>query len=102
MCRPRLWVKIIKYWVTSGRKDDIVIRLPLNYLLFPLSGGKAANGLRIQLGCAKSFNPEAVYAALIADTPVPQSELDKIEWVMQHQTMLPTAMSRCTGWGRQR
>lgn len=43
----------------------------------------------IQLGY-KSFNLEAVRAALIADTPVPQSELNKIEWVMQHQTMPPT------------
>lgn len=47
MCRPRLWVKIIKYWVISGRKDVIiVIRLPLNCLLFLFSGGKAVNGLR--------------------------------------------------------
>ncbi|SQJ36039.1 cytochrome c peroxidase [Salmonella enterica] len=37
MCRPRLWVKIIKYWVISERKDVIiVIRRPLNYLFIPL------------------------------------------------------------------
>jgi cytochrome c peroxidase len=42
----------------------------------------------IQLGY-KSFNLESVRAALIADKPVPQSELNKIEWVMQHQTMPP-------------
>ncbi len=37
MCRPRLWVKIIKYWVISGEKDVIiVIRLPSDYLLFLL------------------------------------------------------------------
>ncbi|VDZ97134.1 cytochrome c peroxidase [Salmonella enterica subsp. enterica] len=86
-----LWVKIIKYWVISGRKDVIiVIRLPLNcpfYSSFPVA--KQLMDYDIQLGY-KSFNLEAVRAALIADTPVPQSELNKIEWVMQHQTMPPT------------
>lgn len=89
--QARLWVKIIKYWVISGRKDVIiVIRLPLNclfYSSFPVA--KQLMDYDIQLGY-KSFNLEAVRAALIADTPVPQSELNKIEWVMQHQTMPPT------------
>lgn len=68
----------------------IVIRLPLNclfYSSFPVA--KQLMDYDIQLGY-KSFNLEAVRAALIADTPVPQSELNKIEWVMQHQTMPPT------------
>ncbi len=67
----------------------IVIRLPLNYLLFLFPVAKQLMDYDIQLGY-KSFNLEAVRAALIADTPVPQSELNKIEWVMQHQTMPPT------------
>src|SRR5699024_10146389 len=33
---------------------------------------------------------EAARAALISGEPVPQSELNKIEWVMQNQTMPPT------------
>lgn len=43
----------------------------------------------IQLGY-KSFNLEAVRAALVADKPVSQSDLNKIEWVMQYDTMPPT------------
>lgn len=43
----------------------------------------------IQLGY-KSFNLETVRSALIEDKPVPQSDLNKIEWVMQHETMPPT------------
>lgn len=57
------------------------------YSSFPVA--KQLMDYDIQLGY-KSFNLEAVRAALIADTPVPQSELNKIEWVMQHQTMPPT------------
>ncbi len=37
-----------------------------------------------------SFNLEAVRSALIDDRAVSQSDLNKIEWVMQHQTMPPT------------
>ena len=43
----------------------------------------------IQLGY-KSFNLEAVRAALVVDKPVSQSDLNKIEWVMQYDTMPPT------------
>lgn len=43
----------------------------------------------IKLGY-KSFNLEAVRAALLADKPVSQSDLNKIEWVMQYETMPPT------------
>lgn len=38
----------------------------------------------------KSFNLEAVRSALIKDSAVSQSDLNKIEWVTQHQTMPPT------------
>lgn len=37
-----------------------------------------------------NLNPEAVRAALLADKPVSQSDLNKIEWVMQYETMPPT------------
>ncbi len=43
----------------------------------------------IKLGY-KSFNLEAVRAALLANKPVSQSDLNKIEWVMQYETMPPT------------
>lgn len=43
----------------------------------------------VQLGY-KSFNLQSVRTSLIDDKPVSQSELNKIEWVMQHQTMPPT------------
>ncbi|XPE53522.1 heme-binding domain-containing protein [Shigella flexneri] len=43
----------------------------------------------IKLGY-KFFNLEAVHAALLADKPVSQSNLNKIEWVMQYETMPPT------------
>ncbi len=79
----------------------IVIRLPLNCLLFLFPVAKQLMDYDIQLGY-KSFNPEAVRAALIADTPVPQSELNKIEWVMQHQTMPPTRYVALHWAGRQR
>jgi len=38
----------------------------------------------------KSFNLEAVRGALIDNRAVSQSDLNKIEWVMQHKTMPPT------------
>ncbi|KNC93469.1 cytochrome-c peroxidase [Trabulsiella odontotermitis] len=65
------------------------------YASFPVA--KQLMEYDIQLGY-KSFNLEAVRAALIADTPVPQSELNKIEWVMQHETM-PPARYVALHWG---
>ncbi|MFW0766651.1 cytochrome-c peroxidase [Trabulsiella odontotermitis] len=56
------------------------------YASFPVA--KQLMEYDVQLGY-KSFNLEAVRKALIADTPVQQGELNKIEWVMQHQTMPP-------------
>ena len=47
----------------------------------------------IKLGY-KSFNLEAVRAAPLADKPVSQSDLNKIEWVMQYETMPPNALYR--------
>lgn len=38
----------------------------------------------------QSFNLDPVRKALIDDKPVSQSDLNKIEWVMQHKTMPPT------------
>ena len=38
----------------------------------------------------QSFNLEPVRASLIEDKAVSQSDLNKIEWVMQHKTMPPT------------
>lgn len=57
------------------------------YASFPIA--KQLMEYDIQLGY-KSFNLEAARAALIAGEPVPQSELNKIEWVMQNHTMPPT------------
>lgn len=57
------------------------------YASFPIA--KQLMNYDIQLGY-KSFNLEAARVALIAGEPVPQSELNKIEWVMQNQTMPPT------------
>ncbi|KFC09265.1 cytochrome c551 peroxidase [Trabulsiella guamensis ATCC 49490] len=56
------------------------------YASFPVA--KQLMEYDVQLGY-KSFNLEEVRKALIADTPVSQSELNKIEWVMQNQTMPP-------------
>ncbi len=53
------------------------------------SGAKQLMDYDIKLGY-KSFNLEAVRAALLADKPVSQSDLNKIEWVMQYETMPPT------------
>ncbi|EEY3521795.1 TPA: cytochrome-c peroxidase [Escherichia coli] len=60
--------------------------LPVYY---HIPGAKQLMDYDIQLGY-KSFNLEAVRAALIADKPVSQSDLNKIEWVMLHDTMPPT------------
>ena len=57
------------------------------YSSFPVA--KQLMNYDIQLGY-KSFNLEAVRAALVADKPVSQSDLNKIEWVMQYDTMPPT------------
>ncbi|HDS1151729.1 TPA: cytochrome-c peroxidase [Pluralibacter gergoviae] len=57
------------------------------YASFPVA--KQLMNYDIQLGY-KSFNLEDVRAALVADKPVAQSDLNKIEWVMQHDTMPPT------------
>lgn len=57
------------------------------YASFPIA--KQLMDYDIQLGY-KSFNLETARAALISGTAVPQSELNKIEWVMQNHTMPPT------------
>ncbi|END9961657.1 cytochrome c peroxidase, partial [Shigella flexneri] len=54
-----------------------------------IPGAKQLMDYDIKLGY-KSFNLEAVRAALLADKPVSQSDLNKIEWVMQYETMPPT------------
>lgn len=56
------------------------------YSSFPVA--KQLMDYDIQLGY-KSFNLEAVRAALVANEPVSQSDLNKIEWVMQYETMPP-------------
>lgn len=61
-------------------------KLPF-YASFPIA--KQLMEYDVRLGY-KSFNLEDVRAALIADNPVSQSDLNKIEWVMQHNTMPPT------------
>lgn len=38
----------------------------------------------------KSFSLEPVKHSLLEDSPAPQTDLSKIEWVMEHQTMPPT------------
>lgn len=60
--------------------------LPAYYYI---PGAKQLMDYDIKLGY-KSFNLEAVRAALLADKPVSQSDLNKIEWVMQYETMPPT------------
>lgn len=57
------------------------------YASFPIA--KQLMDYDIQLGY-KSFNLETARAALISGEAVPQSELNKIEWVMQNHTMPPT------------
>ena len=57
------------------------------YAVFPVA--KQLMEYDVQLGY-KSFNLQSVRTSLIDDKPVSQSELNKIEWVMQHQTMPPT------------
>ena len=57
------------------------------YAAFPVA--KQLMDYDVQLGY-KSFNLHSVRTSLIDDKPVSQSELNKIEWVMQHQTMPPT------------
>jgi cytochrome c peroxidase len=72
---------VIDGWFNLNRSNKFC------YSTMPPIGGLRKNGYTL-LGY-KSFNLESVRAALIADKPVPQSELNKIEWVMQHQTMPP-------------
>ena len=57
------------------------------YASFPIA--KQLMEYDIRLGY-QSFNLEAVRASLIEDKAVSQSDLNKIEWVMQHKTMPPT------------
>ncbi|WP_058911974.1 cytochrome-c peroxidase [Entomohabitans teleogrylli] len=57
------------------------------YASFPIA--KQLMDYDIQLGY-KSFNLTPVRESLIEDKPAPQSDLNKIEWVMQNQTMPPT------------
>lgn len=54
-----------------------------------LPGVKQLMDYDIQLGY-KSFNLSDVRKKLTDNTAVSQSDLNKIEWVMQHQTMPPT------------
>ncbi len=60
-------------------------KLPF-YASFPLA--KQLMDYDIQLGY-KSFNLTQVRASLFDNTAAPQSDLNKIEWVMEHQTMPP-------------
>jgi len=57
------------------------------YASFPIA--KQLMEYDIRLGY-QSFNLEPVRASLIEDKAVSQSDLNKIEWVMQHKTMPPT------------
>ncbi|WP_337047360.1 cytochrome-c peroxidase [Serratia liquefaciens] len=57
------------------------------YAPFPIA--KQLMEYDIRLGY-QSFNLEPVRASLIEDKAVSQSDLNKIEWVMQHKTMPPT------------
>lgn len=57
------------------------------YASFPIA--KQLMEYDIRLGY-QSFNLEPVHASLIEDKAVSQSDLNKIEWVMQHKTMPPT------------
>lgn len=57
------------------------------YASFPIA--KQLMEYDIRLGY-QSFNLEPVRASLIEDKAVLQSDLNKIEWVMQHKTMPPT------------
>jgi len=57
------------------------------YASFPIA--KQLMEYDIRLGY-QSFNLETVRASLIEDKAVSQSDLNKIEWVMQHKTMPPT------------
>ncbi|MDW5499594.1 cytochrome-c peroxidase [Pseudomonas lundensis] len=57
------------------------------YASFPIA--KQLMEYDIRLGYS-SFNLEPVRIALIKDEPLAQSDLNKIEWVMQHKTMPPT------------
>jgi cytochrome c peroxidase len=56
------------------------------YASFPIA--KQLMEYDIRLGYS-SFNLEPVRSALIKDRPQAQSDLNKIEWVMQHKTMPP-------------
>ncbi|HEJ8088032.1 TPA: cytochrome-c peroxidase [Serratia liquefaciens] len=57
------------------------------YASFPIA--KQLMEYDIRLGY-QSFNLEPLRASLIEDKAVSQSDLNKIEWVMQHKTMPPT------------
>ncbi|MFJ3354915.1 cytochrome-c peroxidase [Serratia liquefaciens] len=57
------------------------------YASFPIA--KQLMEYDIRLGY-QSFNLKPVRASLIEDKAVSQSDLNKIEWVMQHKTMPPT------------
>ncbi|WP_269936017.1 cytochrome-c peroxidase [Serratia liquefaciens] len=57
------------------------------YASFPIA--KQLMEYDIRLGY-QSFNLAPVRASLIEDKAVSQSDLNKIEWVMQHKTMPPT------------
>ncbi|MBI6183915.1 heme-binding domain-containing protein, partial [Serratia proteamaculans] len=61
-------------------------KLPF-YASFPVA--KQLMEYDIRLGYS-SFSLEPVRSALIKDKPPTQSDLNKIEWVMQHKTMPPT------------
>lgn len=57
------------------------------YAKFPIA--KQLMDFDIQLGY-KSFNLEKIRESLLENTPAPQSDITKVEWVIEHQTMPPT------------
>lgn len=57
------------------------------YASFPIAKQLMEYDIRLVY---QSFNLEPVRASLIEDKAVSQSDLNKIEWVMQHKTMPPT------------
>jgi cytochrome c peroxidase len=61
-------------------------KLPF-YATFPVA--KQLMDYDIQLGY-KSFNLTQIRDSLLNNAAAPQSDLNKIEWVMEHQTMPPT------------
>ncbi|MBH2810069.1 cytochrome-c peroxidase [Serratia liquefaciens] len=67
------------------------------YASFPIA--KQLMEYDIRLGY-QSFNLEPVRASLIEDKAVSQSDLNKIEWVMQHKTM-PTTRYVALHWAGQ-